>query len=241
MGLRKKGTIDEGNNGSDNSGEQINLNDISERKIIYYINTSLEVDDIDEALEAIYAAKNADEWFESEQVYISYATIVLRIKSTRLEAFKNELKQIGELNNYSSTATDISIEYSATKEAIAAYEAEHSRLIELYENATVTEMIEINRRLSEVESKLSQLKRQQNEFDSLIEYRQVTIHIDGPSRTPDPSFKTLVKKAFFGGLNAFLSFLKYLVIAIIAILPFAIVIGGIFIIYKKLHKKKHLK
>lgn len=48
-------------------------------------------------------------------------------------------------------AEDISQIYQDTESEIATYEAEKTRLIELYEDASLSDMITINTRLSEID------------------------------------------------------------------------------------------
>ena len=224
----------------ENETEQRNLN-LSERKIIYYISSDLIVESLDNAIEAIHNAKKVDEWFESEKIYPKRADLTIRIKSSRIDEFKDTLKQIGKLENYTLTATDISLEYSGTQESIASYQAERARLLELYNNARVDEMIEINRRLREIDTELSRLNRKQNEFDSLIEYSSITLSITGTKDDSKRSFGQMAKSAFTGGLDAFITFFQYVIIVIIAVFPFALIIVPLIFIIKKYNERKQNK
>ena len=219
--------------------EHLELGNSSDRKIIYYINTNLEVKYIDDAIEAITNAKRTDEWFESMNISSSSATIVVRVKSDRVEQFKEALGNIGTISNYKLKATDVSLDYAGTQEQIAAYEAERARLIALYENASISDMIEINRRIGEIDTKLQRLNRQKNEYDSLIYYSSFTINLYGEEVVKSQNFVTKIKNAFLGGLKVFVTFWQYVFLAILAILPFAAVIVAGFFIYKTIKKRKN--
>ena len=86
---------------------------------------------------------NADEWIDFEKVTEDKAYYTLRIKSTRLDAFLDSLDQFGTVRDLTRNATDLSLFYYDTKGEIEALEAERDRLVDLYQNATASDIIQI--------------------------------------------------------------------------------------------------
>lgn len=207
-----------------------------DRKIIYTASTRLTVDNIKEASNIIKGKINADEWIESSSIESSYATFVFRIKSSRLDAFLNELEGIGEVSSTSISSKDVSLTYYNNTVRKATLEAEQSRLIALMTDATVSEIITINQRLSEIETELKEIDGILKKYDSLVDYSTVTVNM---------STKTVVQKETFGSkllesMEGGLKFAEALTIFLLTALPFIIVIGGItiLIVYLvKRHKK----
>lgn len=225
--------------GESNQTELISTID---RKIIFYVNTDLEVENIDKAIDAINGAKQPDEWFESMNVTNENARVIIRIKSDRIDQFKETLAEIGTIINYNLKASDISLDYSGTTEQIASFEAERARLLVLYENASISQMIDINKRIGEIDSELRRLNRKKNEYDSLIEYSSITININTKEEIKgETSFWSKAKNAFVGGFNVFAAFWQYVLIVILAILPFAVIIVVSMFIYRKVKKNKIIK
>lgn len=207
-----------------------------DRKIIYKASTRLTVDDIKEASNTIKGKINADEWIESSSIESSYATFVFRIKSSRLDAFLNELEGIGEVSSTSVSSEDVSLSYYNNTVRKSTLEAEQARLISLMDEASVSEIITINTRLSEIETELKKIEGTLKKYDSLVDYSTVTVNL---------STKTVVQKETFGSkllesMEGGLKFAEALTIFLLTALPFIIVIGGItiLIVYLvKRHKK----
>lgn len=207
-----------------------------DRKIIYTASTRLTVENIKEASSAVRAKLNADEWIESSSIENSYARFVFRIKSSRLESFLNELEGIGEVSSTSISSDDVSLSYYNNTVRKATLEAEQTRLISLMGEASVSEIITINKRLSEIETELKRIEGTLKNYDSLVDYSTVTVNIYTKTTVQKETFGSKLLDSMEGGLK----FAEALVIFLLTALPFIIVIGGIvvLVIYLvKRHKK----
>ncbi len=207
-----------------------------DRKIIYTASTRLTVDNIKEASNTIKGKINADEWIESSSVESTYATFVFRIKSSRLDAFLNDLEGIGEVSSTSISSKDVSLTYYNNTVRKATLESEQSRLISLMTDATVSEIITINTRLSEIETELKEIDGILKKYDSLVDYSTVTVNMYTKTVVQKETFGSKLLESMEGGLK----FAEALTIFLLTALPFIIVIGGItiLIVYLvKRHKK----
>lgn len=238
-------------NNDNNSSEEIdggNNLSTSNRKIIYTVDISLKSNDLPKTTNEIKGLLKTDEWIDSERLTKDTNYLIVRVKSSRLTTFTNTLKDNYETNNYQMDSTDISLDYidvSAKKESL---ELELSRLLELYENASINEMININRRISEVENELRNINKRLNEYDSLIDYSIVKIWIYGPKASPTPpSYKSKISKSFKNGIDAvklIFTSVSQLIVFFIPLLIIVLPVGGIvavIIYYNKRKKDKNNK
>lgn len=223
--------------------------DVPNRKIIYQVTMSINVTNLDEAIDDLSSRLESDEWFDQETITESQAYYVIRIKTDRLDAFIKGIKDDYAINRYEKSGTDISLQYQDKANRILAIEAQIERLNDLYATASLSDMIVINQQLSTLEVELQRLNGEILVFDSLVDYSEVHLTVYGSLIVTESPFFNRLGHAFLTGFSAFVGFLDGLVIVIATVLPFAIVFGGggLGVVYlvkrhnKKLDLKKQLK
>ncbi len=232
---------DEYENGSENSVLVANET-APERLMIYTVDISFDVDDLNEASTMLKSMIEDDEWFdeETQTSHIHYYSV--RVKTERLDTFIGALQSLFMQSSYEKKGEDISLEYQDTTNRIAALEAQMARLLVLYENASLSDMIIINEQISEIEVELQSLQSTISEFDSLVMYSTVHVTFHGSTVITRSPFINRVGNGFITGLNSLLNFLDGFVIVIVTILPFVVIFGGLglggYFIYHKQRKKK---
>jgi hypothetical protein len=219
----------------------------SKRKIIYNVSASLYIEaNFKEEIASLKASINEDEWSDSENISETSAHFIFRIKTTRLDDFVASLSTYGEVKNLNKKATDISLQYQDSSNQIIAFEAEKSRLIELYDGANMSEIIQINTRISQIDKELRVLKGDIIQYDSLLEYSEVQLSIynEAPEED-DKSYGQKIGQAFKMGINALVKFLEFFSLVIVTIFPFALVLAavgvGIYFLRKVYLNKKTSK
>lgn len=227
----------------DANGELIG-DQIPTRKIIYEVDLSIYTKNLEESITTLKSNVESDEWFDYERIRETQATFIIRIKSERLDQFIQSIGDAFEVSSYSKTGTDISLEYLDLTNRITALQAQYDRLVDLYENASLNDMITINTRLGAIETELLGLQGTLNNFDSLVDYSEVTVSIyQSYTSSRDPFFNRLLN-AFVNGFNGVVSFFDGLLIVTATLLPFAVVFipsgYGIYILVKKHQRKKAL-
>ncbi|QWC00303.1 DUF4349 domain-containing protein [Mycoplasmatota bacterium] len=230
----------------DNDSENITLvEDLPDRKIIYSVDLSIYTKDLEQSIETLRANVNNDEWFDYENIKDRQATFQIRIKSERLDDFVESIDDSFEVNFYSKTGQDISLQYLDTSNRIAALQAQYDRLIDLYEDASLNEMITINTRLGEIETELLELEGTLNTFDSLVDYSEVEVTIYQTTASKQSPFFNRLLRSFLNGVNAVIAFFDFVLIALAAVLPFMIILIpsglGIYFIVKKRNNKNEPK
>lgn len=209
-----------------------------DRKIIYTASTYLTVEDLSKGVADVRAMLNSDEWVESSNLSAYSASMVVRIKSNRLESFLDGLKGVGTVKNSEINSKDVSINYYDNTVRKETLETEQARLIELLaKTENISDMLQINRRLSEIETELKEIQGTLNNYDSLIEYSKVTVSFDTPTTVQKETFGSKLGDAYKVGLTV----AENIFIFVLVVIPFVVVIGGIVILSIYLSKKQKAK
>ena len=236
------GYVDEGS--GESNEVRLATNELPDRKIIYDVDIDIDVDQLTEASDTLKTMIASDEWFDQEYIGTNSHRYTIRIKTARLDDFINALKDEFEVRNYSKVGTDITVEYFDTTNQILALEAQMDRLLELYEDASISDMILINEQISNIEIELQNLNSTINSFDSLVEYSKVELSFYGESDSSRAPFIDRLVNGFLSGIDAFIYVIDGLIVVIATIFPFAIVIGGVsvgVIFYVKKRNKALIK
>lgn len=213
--------------GNDDSEVVILADDIPNRKIIYEVDMSINVSNINDVINDLPSRLEADEWFDRETVSGSSAYYTIRIKTERLDAFIDGIKEDYAINRFEKSGTDISLQYQDKSNRILAIEAQITRLNDLYESASLSDMIVINQQLSELEVELQRLNGELLVFDSLVDYSEVHLTIYGSNITTRSPFFNRLGQSFESGFVALIAFFDGLIMVIATILPFVVVFGGV--------------
>lgn len=216
-----------------------NEDTVPNRKIIYEVSADITTKDITTTINNIKKELNSDEWLDKEYIYDDHASLVLRVKSDRLDEFLDNIFDNYKISNFRKTATDVSLEYQNKSEIILTYEKERDRLLELYEHASFYEVLEITKRLSEIEIKIQKLKGELKIFDSLVDYSEVTldIYLKEKATKPTDNFGQKLLYGLNSGFTSFVAFLSTLAIIIVTLLPWMIIIIPVsYLIYRYIKK-----
>lgn len=205
--------------------------DNTNRKIIYTVNLSIKSKDLLATTNDIKEMLVEDEWIESEELTSNSNYITFRVKTSRLNSFIDSIRTSNETTNFRLESKDVSINYLDVSSRIEAFELEKARLMELYENASMYEMIQINERISQIDSQLISLNRTILEYDSLVDYSVVKLWIYGPTANPNPpSYGSRLSNTFKTGWNGVVIVLQTSLQVIVFLIPFLVIIvpvGGI--------------
>ncbi len=174
-----------------------------------------------------------------------YADYVIRIPSKNFNDFIDSLEGYGQITGKSVQAENISQRYYETKTTIQALEKEEERLLAMMDQAaTVDEMISVEKRLTEVETQLSQYKTSLSSMDKDVEYSTINLSLEEVFEYTEPEPETFGSRfvsAITGSLESFLNFLQGLLIVIVYLLPYLILIFLIILVIRLLIKKGVLK
>lgn len=174
------------------------------------------------------------------------ATFTVMIPAEKLDAFLTGAGSYGKIINKVMKGEDITQAYADSQAKLSMLNTEQERLMAFMKQSTsVTDMLSIEKRLTDVQTQIAQLNSQLNQWDKLVSLSTVTISVDDVSlyKNKTPGFGAAIADTFTGSLQALGGFLRGAAFFFVAILPFVLFFGVlitvvIFIVRGALKRKK---
>ena len=179
-----------------------------------------------------------------------YADLVIRIPENRLDEFVDHVSDASNVVNYTESADDITLTYVATQSRITALETEQTRLLELLAQAeNMTDLLQIEQRLTDVRTQLEQYNSQLRVYDNLVNYGTVNLSVTEVQEFTPVEEETVWQrigsglKTSWNGLVEFLTDLFVFLIVSLPILVPLVILPAIVIIFvvKRAKKKRAAK
>ena len=234
---------------------------VTDRKLIRRIRLKAETNDMATLLSNVeQRLAELNGYVENREVYngSSYtgstrrsATLILRIPADKLDSFVSHVSGISNIVSNAETSDDVTLKYTATESRLKVLRAEEERLLAFMAEAkTVSEMISIESRLTEVLAEIETLTSQLKLYDNLVDYGTVTLNIDEVKEytqvdTEEKSMWEQISTGFVKSLKNVIDILKHLVIFFFVALPYFLpilipagIIALILFIRSKKKKKK---
>lgn len=228
------------------------------RKFIITENLDAEAEDLDAALAAVTEKLTAmDGYIEDQHIYngsihagsrYRYADLTLRIPVENLEEFTAAVDSLSNVVSSSRNTEDVTLQYVDTEAQVKALETERDRLLELMEQAeTMSDLLEIESRLTEVRGELERYASQLKVLDNQIDYATVNLNLSEVTEYTPVAEKTRLEKIRDGFVdsvkgvgNLILDFISFVLMNIPYILLLALILWGILTLVKR-HRRKHPK
>ena len=164
-------------------------NDLSERKIIKTAHLRFQTEEYDSFIQEMTSCiELCGGYIESSEAYDGglyssrysrNSSHVVRIPQKSYSSFMNEVCGLGNMTYKSENSEDVTMSYVDTESRITAYEAEYNALIEILNKAdSLSDVIQLQSRISEVTYMLENYKSQLRKYNSLIAYCTVNINIE---------------------------------------------------------------
>lgn len=171
------------------------------------------------------------------------AHFVVRIPKDKLKAFLASSEPYGTILNSKISGDDITSNYFDTEARLKTLEIQEERLLTLLKKSEkIEDIIELEKRLSEIRYQIENLTGTLKKWDNLIELATVDISIrevqelkalkDKPQGYGDKIVNT-----FKDSVSLLYSMLKNLLLALIAIIPYALLGALIYLLLRKFIKK----
>ncbi len=240
-----------GSSGSSDSSPGV----LSDRKLIRRITTDAETEDLDALLNSLTARiATLEGYVESRNVYngsaysgsrYRSAQLVIRIPAQHLDSF---LHQVGESSNIVSTtetSDDVTLQYVDMESRLKVLRTEQDRLLEFLANAaSVSEMLEVEARLTTVQSEIESLTAQLKTYDNLVDYGTVTLNItevEVYSPTGEPTLWEKIRSTFSESLSGLRDLGQGLLIFLLGNSPYLLLLALIgcvvwLLVRKRIHK-----
>ena len=222
------------------------------RKITYNMDANLQVKDVNPALDRItreaiglggYVVESSQNQYQNS----SSAHAILKIPSSQLEGFRGLLTEVGKVLNQHTTANDITNQYYDAETRMRTLEAQEARYLEILKEAhTVEDILKIESYLGNIRMQIEQLKGQLKLWDHEVSYSTITINLQttpNPVNITDPWQPVSWTKTWQAAQDAVLKTLSstwnglnYLIVGIAYVIPYLLLIGVVFVIYKGIRK-----
>ena len=244
------------NSATDTGSTQLPQN----RKWIVTVNLTAETDDLDalrSALDEKIAALNG--YVEDQSVYngsiydsgrrYRSANLTVRIPADSIDAFLQDVGGLANIVRQNKSIEDVTLSYVATESRLKALETEEARLLELLSQAeTMTDLLEIEARLSEVRSELENYASQKRLYDNQIDYATVYLSIEEVQEytpTEEPSLWERIRDGFKDNLEGvgegLLDVLVWFIVSIPTLVVLAVVVLILVLIVRRIRRRRKAK
>ena len=210
---------------------------IDQRKIIYNANIDLVVDafeDVPGEVQALvkkhggFIANSSIRGSEGEP---RTGTWTLRIPSANYDAFVAGSKSLGQVRSVTTDTREVTAEYVDLESRIRNLKTEEQRLNKHLQDSTgkLDEILKVEREISRVRGEIERHEGRLNVLKDLTSLSTVTLTIQEikdyvPEPTEEPGYGTKVARTWNDSLGAFGQFMTGLSLAIVALVPWLILI-----------------
>jgi len=157
------------------------------RKMIRTVYLDAESEDMDTLLPALEEKLALlGGYVEAREVYSNSETpsqwrranLTLRIPSDKADQFLTHVEAQSNVTSINETLDDVTLDYVATESRVKALETEQERLLELMDKAeTLSDLLEIEARLTDVRYELETVASQLRVLDNQIDYTTIYLSI----------------------------------------------------------------
>jgi len=178
------------------------------------------------------------------------ASLTVRIPAETVDDFTRKVSGMANVTHSSKNLEDITLSYVATESRMLALQTEEGRLLELMAKAeNMSDLLEIEARLTDVRYELESVTSQLRSYDNLVSFATIYLNIEEVKEYTPVAEQTRWEKISEGFVkslkgvgNGFLDFFVWLIVN----LPYLLVIGIIgfaaaLLIRKAVKKKKAKK
>ncbi len=229
--------------------------EINPDKIIYSGEAEVETRDFDDSIAKLMEMlEQYGGWIESSSLsganYYSIsrgnsgnrsASYTLRIPSQHFETVMNSLSEIGNVPYTYTYSENVTTQYYDTQARLTAYETQEARLLEMMEKAeTVSDVITIEEKLTELRYQIESLQSTLNNWDRQVNYSSLYVTVDEVGEyTPQPQQGYLQElwQALTGAFKDLGRFFKNFLVFLVSAIPTIIVLAILFFVFRPVYRK----
>ena len=223
----------------------------TDRKLIKTVSMDAETEHYDDLIAAIEEKLTALGGYTENRQTGSYgktrrwSEMTIRIPAGSLNSFVAHVTESANVLRTSEETVDVTLQYSDTEAKIAALETERSRLMELLAEAgNLSEILEIEARLSDVTYELERYESRKRGYDNQITYATVHLHIEEVEvLTPmeEPTVWTRIRDGFMDSLEGVGDGIVDVFVYLVAGSPYLVVFGAVMALIILIARKQSRK
>lgn len=242
------------------TGSSVTPVEVPNQKLIRKFHMEAETEDLDALLEAITEqTKQLGGYFEQQEIYngssnaqyrYRHGTLTIRIPADKLDTFVAKVTEESNIVSSNETTDDVTLNYVAIESRITALETEQTRLLELLAKAETTkDLLEIEKRLTEVRTDLEAITSELRVLDNQVNYGTVNLSVTEVKEytvvdEPETVWQR-IGTGFMQSLKGLGNFFTNLFVFIIVASPYLVFIAAIVVavllIIRAAKKKKRKK
>ena len=168
----------------------------------------------------------------------------VRVPAEKLDEFIKEIEVLGTVTSKSVNSTDITDSYIDTESRLNALKTEEETLLGLLKNAgNLSDVIEIQSRLSQVRADIESMETTLKKYDSQVAYSNVWIYTQEVEREveTDDSFFGRVKETFLENIYDLGEFFEDSAVTVLGGIPYILIVAvvgvAVILIIKKVKKR----
>ena len=229
------------------------------RKWIVTVHMDAETEDLDSRIACLDAhIVSMNGYVEDQEIYngSSYASrrhrnanLTIRIPAEDVNAFTEAVSGIANVVSTNVSRDDITLTYVATESKVTALKTEETRLLELMAKAeTMSDLLEIEARLTDVRYELESVTSQLRSYDNLVNYATIRLYVDEVKEYTSVEEKTFWQRIGSGlkdNLQDLGAGLENFVVFVITGLPYfiliAVIITAVVLVAKAAIKRRKKK
>ena len=219
------------------------------RKIVYTSSINIETKNFEQDIDAVKKlVQQNGGYYENSSVTGTaeyggrYASYRARIPAKNYQGFMESIGDIGSVTSSDEQVDDITSSYVDVQARLKSLHTKLERLQELEAQAeTVEDLLNIEDRINDVQYDIENYTAQLKLYDDQVDYCTVSIYLNEVvtyTEIKADTFWNRLIEAFEGSLSGFISFLQGLVIALVYILPYALIALVVLAIVFTVMKKK---
>lgn len=227
---------------------------VQNQKLIRTVTVEAETDDLDGLLSTLQARIAALNGYIEQQTIRDrsssrYADMTIRVPVSHMDAFIEHISGASNVTYYQESADDVTLQYVATESRITALETERDRLLALMEKAAnMSDLLQIEKRLTEVLTELEEATSQLRLYDNLVDYGTIHLYVSQVVEftvVEEQDVWQRIATGFGGNMKALgdgiVEAFVAVVIAIPYMIPFAVAGIVVLVLVKIQNKKKKAK
>ena len=210
---------------------------LTDRKLIKTVSMEAETEHYDDLVATLEEKLTALGGYTENRRTGSYSKnrrwsdMTIRIPAENLSGFVAHVNESANVVSTSEETVDVTLQYSDTEAKIAALETERTRLMELLASANnLSEILEIEARLSDVTYELERYESSKRGYDNQITYATVHLRIEEVEvLTPmeEPTVWTRIRDGFAESLEGVGDGIVDVFVYLIAGSPYLVVFGAV--------------
>jgi len=208
-----------------------------DRKVIKtaYIELEVEVGKFEDTLFELTSLAEQNEGFVSNsQSYsdpdgnLTSGSVTIRIPSNKYSSIINKIKEMGTVKSTSSAGQDVTQEYTDLESRLRNYQAQEEVLLDLMKQSKkVSDSLEVQRELSNVQEQIEVIKGRMDYLDDLVSFSTIDVYFYEPEpikTAADWGFVDALKRGLRGAVSVFNGLMMFLIAASPVLVIIAIIL-----------------